>query len=157
GVRIMWRWHKRAEGDFREEIHANIALDADQRIAEGWSPEEAKAAALRAFGNVTRAQERFYESHRLTWLDDLGRAVRVAFRSFIRNPGFTAVAVVTLALGIGANAAVFSVSDALLRRPLPYPDADRLVALRSVYGSSETPGHGASSARDLSDWQAQAS
>ena len=71
----MWRGRRHSDADFAEEITTNIAIDTDRLIAEGMSPEDAKAAALRAFGNVTRAQERFYESRRVMWLDDVRRAV----------------------------------------------------------------------------------
>src|SRR5579864_5814322 len=88
--------------------------------------------------------------------DDVLRDVRQARRALTHNPGVTAIAVLTLAVGIAANTAVFSVADALLLRPLPYRDADRLVALRSTRGSADLPGGGRVSALDLADWQAQA-
>src|SRR5713226_72306 len=122
----MWWWRRRTDEDFSEEIRANMALDEDRFVAEGMSPEEARAAALRSFGNVTRAQERFYESRRTIWLDDLQRDVRYALRTLVKNPGFTVVAVLTLALGIGANTAVFTVADSLLLRPPPFDHAERL-------------------------------
>jgi putative ABC transport system permease protein len=90
------------------------------------------------------------------WLDDLARDVRHALRALVHNRAVAIVAVLTLGVGIAANTAVFSVADALLVQPLPYPDADRLVALRSTHRAADTPGNGASSARDLADWQAQA-
>jgi len=93
---------------------------------------------------------------RLTWLDDLARDVRQAWRTLRNDPGFSAIVVLTLAVGIAANTAVFSVADALLLRPLPYPQGDRLVAIRSHKDTAETPGGGMSSARDLADWQARA-
>ena len=74
----MWPWQKRSDEDFREEIQANVALETDRLMAEGMSPQDARAAALRTFGNVTRAQERFYESRRVIWLDDLRRDIRYA-------------------------------------------------------------------------------
>jgi predicted permease len=88
--------------------------------------------------------------------DDLQRELRHACRTLTKNPGFTAVAVLTLALGIGANTAIFSVSDALLLRPLPYRDADRLVALRSSDPSHALPDGERTSPANLADWQRQA-
>lgn len=129
----MWRSRKRSDQDFREEIQANIALDADRFVAEGKSHEEASAAALRAFGNVTRAQERFYESRRVMWLDDLQRDVQYALRTLSRSPGFTAVAILTLALGIGANTAIFSLINALMLRSLPVRHPEQLVEMLWKY------------------------
>jgi hypothetical protein len=115
----MWSWRRRTDGDFADEIRANIAIETDRLIASGMDPDAARVAAHKAFGNVTRAQERFYESRRLMWLDDIARDVRHASRTLANHPGFSAVVVLTLAVGIGANTAVFSVADELLLRPLP--------------------------------------
>jgi putative ABC transport system permease protein len=128
----MWSWRTRTEEDFAEEIRANIALETDRLIATGMTPKEARGAARRVFGNVTRAQERFYGSRRMMWLDDLRRDINYAVRTLFRNPGFTIVVLLTLALGIGANTAIFAVANAVLLKPLSLPAPERVVRLRTI-------------------------
>ncbi len=127
-------FHRRAGSDFSAEIQAHIALEAERLRAEGLSQADAEAAARRAFGNPTAAQERFYESGRWMWWDQVSRDSHYAVRMLRRSPAFTIAAVLTLALGIGANTAIFSVIDAALLRPLPYPQPDRVVML---YGRAQ--------------------
>src|SRR5262245_17461855 len=125
----MWPRRTRSTADFSEEICANIAIEADRLIREGMSPEEAMVAARRAFGNVTLTEERFYESNRTMWLEDLSRDVRYSLRTMAKNPGFALVAVLTLALGIGANTAIFTLLDAVVLKPLAVPAAGDLITL----------------------------
>ncbi len=111
------------------DIRDHIEIETQDNIERGMSPEEARYAALRKFGNVTRAVEDTREVWSLVWLHQLLQDVRYGLRTLRRNPAFAAVVIFTLALAIGMNTAVFSVIDASLLQPLPYPNADRLVWL----------------------------
>ena len=125
----MLGWRKRTTDDFSNEIQAHLAAEADRLRGEGLSEAEAAAAARRTFGNLLGANEQFYESSRWMWLDHLRQDVRYAARQLRHNKGFAAVAVLTLALGIGANTAIFSLIDAVLFRPLPVSNPQQLYRL----------------------------
>lgn len=129
---------KRSAKDFREEIEAHLALEADDLKAEGLSEEEARWKARRDFGNVRAAEERFYLKGRMVWLDKLMRDLRFGVRSLLQSPGFAITAILTLALGIGANTAVFSVMNAVLLKSLPVNDPSRLVYLRTSHAPHGT-------------------
>lgn len=140
---------KRKASDFGAEIEAHIQLETERLREQGLSDEEARKAAHRAFGNVTHAQERFYESGRWLWWDHFWRDIRYASRMLRKAPGFTAVAVLTIALCIGATTAIFSVVDATLLHPLPYPQPEQLVSIQD-----DLPGVGAQDVGiSVPEWQ----
>ena len=118
-----------------EEIRGHIALSIKERIERGEDPEAARLAALKEFGNVLLTRDSIRSVWRPRWLDEaeaLARDIRLALRSLFRAKGLTSTVVVTLALGIGANAAIFSVVRSVLLRPLVNRDADRLIYIRQT-------------------------
>ena len=125
-------WRRRKQSDFNAEIEAHLDIEADELAEEGSNPGQAKHAARRAFGNVIAAEERFYESSRWIWLEQFVQDLRYGLRTLRNNPGFTSVAVLSLALGIGANTAVFSLVDAVLLKSLPVRAPDELRILTWV-------------------------
>ncbi|HTB92045.1 MAG TPA: ABC transporter permease [Candidatus Sulfotelmatobacter sp.] len=116
--------------DLAAEISTHIDLAVEENLKKGLSPEEARRQALIQFGGTQQAKENHRDSRGLPLLESFFQDLRFALRTFLKNPGFTAIAVLTLALGIGANAAIFSVVRGVLLRPLANQDEDRLLYVR---------------------------
>jgi predicted permease len=153
--RILRYFRKRRfDRDLEAELQAHLDEKADELTGEGVTPDEARAAASRRFGNRTLLAERSREMWAFVSLESIWQDVRYAARILRKNPGFTAVAVLSLALGIGVNTIVFSAVDNVLLRSLPYPAADHLLAIHSR-STSRSVEHGQVSAADFYDWGAQ--
>ncbi|HUD54208.1 MAG TPA: ABC transporter permease [Terracidiphilus sp.] len=133
----------RLDSDLDEELRAHIDLAIAENLKRGMFPEDARTAALRAFGGLTQTRESYRVQRSMPFLEQIARDLQFAFRQLRKSPGFAATAILTLALGIGATAAMFSVIDAVILRPLPYKDVDRIVDVRT---------HSASSFWQFSSW-----
>jgi putative ABC transport system permease protein len=118
-----------AESDLAEEMRLHIEMRAAEHVNEGSSPSEARMAAQRQFGNVTRMREQGRDAWGWSWLDSLGQDLRYGVRALITHKAFTITALVSLALGVGANTAVFSIMNAVMLRSLPVQAPHRLVQL----------------------------
>ena len=127
--------HRRIDADLDEEIEAHLAMATEEYMREGMTLEAAQRAARISFGGVEQVRERHREARSFPWLEGLRRDLELSARTLVRERGFATTVVLTLAIGIGANAAIVSVVDAVLMRPLPYPDSERVVSI----GLTEQP------------------
>jgi putative ABC transport system permease protein len=123
---------RRLDAELDEELRHHLEALEAEHLARGLSAEEARLAATRDMGGIAQAKEAYRDQHGLPSLESLWRDVRLAFRSVRRTPGVTAAVMATLAIGIGASTAVFSVVDGVLLKPLPYPDSDALVSVGHI-------------------------
>ncbi len=125
----MWNRRKKMLDSLADDIREHIARETQDNIDRGMSPEEARYAAIRKFGNRTRVAEDTREVWTMAWLENFLQDARHGLRLLTRNKSFALAAIVTLAVGIGANTAIFSVVHAILLKPLPYPHAERLAII----------------------------
>ena len=121
------------DAEMAEELREHVELLTERYARDGMAPEEALLTARRRFGGADQISERCRDERGTRWMDGIGRAVRLAARALRKNPGFTATAVATVALCLGANLVIFAVADAVLFRPLPLADEARLVTLMNSY------------------------
>ncbi len=139
------------KGELEEEIQAHLRMAAEDRRERGDSAEEARTAALREFGNIPLVEDVTREMWGWVWLERLVEDLKYALRQLRKSPGFTFAVIGTLALGLGATAAMFTVVDRVLLRPLPYEDPGRLVEIQEAGKGGAIP-YGAP-ALDIEQWQ----
>ncbi len=159
-LRIFWRrllglfLMRELERDLEEETNSHIEMQIEDNLRQGMSPEEARREALLKFGGVEQVKEAYRDRSRFGWVENLWQDLRYGARMSLKKPGFTLVAVLTLAIGAGASTAIFTVVNAALLRPLPYPEAERLVNVTTTM-RRETVEVRSSSYPDFVDWRDQ--
>jgi len=146
---------RKLDADLDAELRAHLDALAEANVRRGMSPEDARFAARRAFGGLEQTKERYRDQRGLPFLEALVQDLRFGLRVLAKSPGFTAVVVLTLALGIGGNTAIFSYIDAWFIKPLPFPHPDRLVIFETQDKKHGWTSGGVTSAADFFDFQKQ--
>jgi predicted permease len=156
---MRWRQIRKRDQDVERELRSDLDLEEEEQRERGLSAEEARHAGLRAFGNPTLISEQTRAVWSWTWWENLLRDLRISFRTLFRSPGFSIIAVVVMALCIGATASLFTVVRSVLLRPLPFRDPDMLVMVyehfRDPRMNSQQFNYNAVAPADYYDWRAQ--
>jgi predicted permease len=134
---------RRRERELADEIRAHLEMQIEENVRQGMSHEDARRAARRKFGGLEQVKEAYRDRIGLPLVESMLQDLRYAARTLAKRPGFSLIAIITLALGIGANTAIFSIANAILLRPLPIKDGDRIVDIRSYMPRDNRP-HGIS-------------
>jgi putative ABC transport system permease protein len=156
---MRWWQTRKRDADLERELRADLELEEEEQRENGVEADEAHYAALRAFGNPTLIREQTRVAWSWSWLENLVRDLRVSVRTLLRSPGFSLIAVVVMALCIGATTSLFTIVRSVLLRPLPFRDPDRLVMLyehfRDARSNREGFNYNVVSPADYYDWRAQ--
>src|SRR5258708_24437888 len=155
-LRVGGLFHRACrERELSEELESHLQMHIEDNLRRGMNPQEARRQALMKLGGVAQTEESYRKRRGVPGVETLLQDLRFAARMLRKNPGFTAVAVLVMALGIGANTAMFSVVNAVLLKPLAFNDPDRVVTLSTLWKKSGH--HGQASAPDYRDWRDQSS
>jgi putative ABC transport system permease protein len=153
---VNWRQIKKRDADLERELRSDLELEEEEQREGGISEQEARYAAMRAFGNPALIREQTLAVWSWNWLESLARDLNFSLRTLRRTPGFTVIAILVMALGIGANVALFTVVRGVLLKPLPFHDPDRLMMLYEAgLHEDDTPGFNAVSGGMYAEWKEQ--